>query len=96
MQNTRRRARILLLIAVLTLLACTCYILAESGHDCIGASCPVCAQLNVCRSLLQGIVCVGGGVAVVLVLRAACLHVPVGQDCTNSCTLTALKVKLSN
>lgn len=96
MQNTRRRAKILLLIAVLTLLACTCYILAESGHDCVGANCPVCEQLNVCRSLLQGIVCVTGCMAVVLVLRVTGLHFTTRQDCANGCTLTALKVKLSN
>lgn len=96
MQNARRRARILLLIALLTLLACTCYILAESGHDCIGANCPVCAQLNVCRSLLQGIVCMTGGMAVALVLRSSRLHVTNQPDCAHGCTLTALKVKLSN
>ena len=95
MQNARRRARILLLIALLTLLACTCYILAESGHDCIGANCPVCAQLNVC-SLLQGIVSVTGGMAVALVLWSDRLHVTTRPDCAHGCTLTALKVKLSN
>lgn len=93
----RRRAFLLAVAAAVVLLACVLYIFVESGHDCIGESCPVCAQLNVCRNLLRG----SGMVAAMAALagfcaRGVCAAAYARRNAGFVPTLIGLKVKLSD
>ena len=97
MRFTKQRAQIIWLIVAVVLLACVCYMLVESGHDCIGESCPVCAQLSLCRNLLRGLGCAACLAAMAQVwMQSVCTAESDVQCPSAGHTLTTLKVKLSD
>lgn len=96
-KKRRIRALLLVLAVVVVLLASVLYIFVESGHDCIGKSCPVCAQLNVCRNMLRapGLLTATATVAGLSAERVY-MAAYARQNTASGCTLIALKVKLSD
>jgi len=52
-RRERRIRRAAMLAVALVLLMCCVYIAVESGHDCKGAGCPICAHMHVCMDVLQ-------------------------------------------
>ena len=47
------------IMMLLVVLVSASYVAVESGHDCTGEECPICACINQCESTLRE---VGGGV----------------------------------
>ena len=89
-------AAAVLLLALFMLLS-LCFLVAESGHDCIGEDCPICCQISLCKELVKA-VCHGFTAAfAVAVIGLSVLCIPSGVRETNvGASLVARKVKLSD
>lgn len=94
-----RKSRIILLTAFavcLVVLFSLIYVLAETGHECIGDSCPVCAQIHVCESVLRSVLAASAVCAAVGFAFPATADSRAGRAYrTGSCSLVSLNVKLS-
>jgi cell division protein FtsL len=67
--NSKRFIAMLILICiVVTALLSISFIISHSNHDCIGESCPVCARINYCISILNNI----AGLNLIFCLLFAC------------------------
>ena len=92
--HRRFRAALLIVTLLLFLAFSSGYILLESGHDCSGEDCPVCAVLALCVQSLDR----GGDVA--LTVFAAALWVFVSapalprRAAVRSATQVSLKVEM--
>ena len=79
------------------LLGAALFLIEEAGHDCIGEGCPVCLQMGICRNTLKGFApALCALVFAAAVRRALYDYISAWVDVIPSCTLVALKVKLSN
>ncbi len=41
------------LVLALFMLFNLCFLVAESGHDCIGEDCPICCRISLCEELIK-------------------------------------------
>lgn len=79
------------------MLSSTAYIAAESHHDCAGADCAICHQINVCENLLRGMGLAGAAVvAAAAAGYVLCRVIPSCTEVARAFTLVSLKVKLSD
>ena len=89
-----------ILLAVLLLAAMLCpliFITAEADHDCTGADCAVCHQINACENLLKSLGLAGFGiVAAAAGAYTLCRVISACTELIRAFTLVSLKVKLSN
>ena len=82
---------------VFVMLSSVAYIAAEAGHDCTGADCAICHQINVCENLLKSIGLAGSAAAAAAAIRYVLCRIL--SSCTEAAcafTLVSLKVKLSD
>ena len=97
---TRQKRFLSIMLAAMlafTVLFSVAYVAEETNHDCTGAGCAVCQQLNLCENLLKTV----GGAALAAGAMAAirfcvCKVMLACAECTHSSTLISLKVKLSD
>ena len=54
---------LLAVVLAFVMLSSVAYIAAEAGHDCTGADCAICHQINVCENLLKSIGLAGSAAA---------------------------------
>ena len=98
MKKHLRIAKILLAVLLLAAMLCPLiFITAEADHDCTGADCAVCHQINLCENLLNSLgtaaaVCAAAAAAVYLLCRV----ITFCMETVHNLTLVSLKVKLSN
>lgn len=98
MSKRTRIAKILLVALLLVAMLCPIiFITAAADHDCTGADCAVCHQINVCENLLNSLgtataACASVAAAVYLL----CCVIALGAETICNFTLVSLKVKLSN
>lgn len=88
-----------LLAAVLAavMLSSAAYIAAESHHDCAGADCAICHQINVCENLLRGMGLAGAAVVAAAAVGYVLFWVILScTEVARAFTLVSLKVKLSD
>lgn len=98
MENKRKITAIILAVIVLLVMFYSAHFIAEeSEHDCVGDDCPICCQINVCRSSLKNL-----SLAVVVAVLAAAFtfiiyrSIAVCTDTITYHTLISLKVKLTD
>ena len=98
MAKQKRIAAALIAAAMLlVLLGAALFLIEEAGHDCIGEGCPVCLQMGICRNTLKGFALALCALVFAAVVRRALYdYISAWVDVIPSCTLVALKVKLSN
>ena len=98
MEKKKRIIAVLLAVTVLFVMLCSAlFIAAEANHDCVGEGCPVCFQINACRSALKNLslaVCAAAFAAAFA--YAVCGGVSACAEAGARCTLVSLKVKLSD
>ena len=79
------------------MLSSTAYIAAESHHDCTGADCAICHQINACERLLKGMGLAGAAVvAAAAAGYVLCRIIRLCGEASRAFSLVALKVKLSD
>lgn len=93
----RRTAFALALTVIFAILFSVCFVIAESGHECIGEDCPVCFRIDACENMLK---ILGRAAAAVTVSVFAAVSAAVFPLCAKKtayrASLVALKVKLSD
>ena len=98
MKKKKRVLAILLAGMVLfVMLYSALFIAAEADHDCVGENCPICHQLDSCRSTLKNFslaICIAAFAAALT--YALCKNISACTDDVQSRTLVSLKVKLSD
>ena len=98
MADKRRAAAVCAaVILALSLLFSLAFIAAEADHDCGGAHCAVCRQIQMCQALLEqleGAVAAVTGIAWLRLFLAMAL--PGGRKAVRRLTPVCLKVKLLN
>ena len=76
MKKHLRIAKILLAVLLLAAMLCPLiFITAEADHDCTGADCAICHQINLCENLLNSLgtaTAVCAAAAAVEIGRASC------------------------
>ena len=88
---------LLAVVLAVVMLSSVAYIAAEADHDCTGADCATCHQINVCENLLKNIGFAGSAVATAAaILHILCRIVPSCTEVARAFTLVSLKVKLSD
>ena len=88
-----------LLAAVLAvvMLFSAVYLAVEADHDCSGEDCAICHQIGVCENLLKSLGLAGAAAAVTAAFTyTMCKAILPCAETTDTLTLVALKVKLSN
>ena len=88
-----------LLAAVLAavMLSSAVYIAVEANHDCSGEDCAICHQIGVCENLLKSLGLAGAAAAITAAFTyTMCKASLPCAETTDTLTLVALKVKLSN
>ena len=88
-----------LLAAVLAavMLSSAVYIAVEANHNCSGEDCAICHQIGVCENLLKSLGLAGAAAAVTAAFTyTMCRAILPCAETTDTLTLVALKVKLSN
>ena len=98
MKKHLRIAKILLAVLLLAAMLCPLiFITAEADHDCTGADCAICHQLQVCENLLKSIGLAGAAAAISAAFTyTVCRAILPCAEMNGTLTLVALKVKLSN
>ncbi len=98
MAKARRIAAILLTAFVLAAMIFSLFMIVhETGHDCIGDHCPVCAVLALCRDTLKALGDALTGAAVGFAFCCSAASVPMLlRILSNNSTPISLKVKLLN
>jgi len=96
-KTVRSLAFVLLFLFIATILLSTAFIVVYTGHDCIGADCPVCAIFKNIKSLFEQI---GRAISNLLsqgtLLLALSILVPFSYLVILPSTLLDDKVKLNN
>ena len=82
---------LLAVVLAFVMLSSLAYIAAESDHDCTGADCAICHQINVCENLAGS-----AAATVAAILYILCRIIPSCTEVARTFTLVSLKVKLSN
>ena len=88
-----------LLAAVLAavMLSSAVYIAVEANHNCSGEDCAICHQIGVCENLLKSLGLAGAAAAITAAFTyTMCKAILPCAETTDTLTLVALKVKLSN
>ena len=88
-----------LLAAVLAavMLSSAVYIAVEANHNCSGEDCAICHQIGVCENLLKSLGLAGAAAAISAAFTyTMCKAILPCAETTDTLTLVALKVKLSN
>ena len=98
MKKHLRIAKILLAVLLLAAMLCPLiFITAEADHDCTGADCAICHQLQVCENLLKSIGLAGAAAVFAAAVRyTPCRVIPSCAEVVRTFTLVSLKVKLSD
>ena len=98
MEKKKRIVAILLAVTVLfVMLYSALFIAAEADHDCVGESCPICYQINVCQNTLKSLSLAVCAVAFAAALPyTLCRDISVCTDAVQGYTLVSLKVKLTD
>lgn len=96
-KQNRLFAIALALTMLFVMLSSVWCIAAAEHHDCLGAGCPLCYQLNLCKSALESLGC--GLVALAFAAGLLCRRVrglsAVFRPYQEQQTLVTLRVKLS-
>ena len=88
---------LLALIMAFVMLSSATYIAVEFDHDCAGADCVICHQINICENLLKGSGLAGSATATaVAVLYIFCRIISTYTEIVPVFTLVSLKVKLTD
>jgi len=96
-ENGRSRSLLILTALALAAVCAETFIFTHLGHDCCGEDCPVCAQIEAARRLLDGLARLGAA-ALFAALCAACMKPlvrPAGAFSPAPLTLVSLKTKLT-
>lgn len=98
MSKKKRVVSLLIAFAFLfVMLFSAFYIAAEANHDCVGANCRVCCQINACRDTLKNLslgVCAAAFAAVFSYVL--CRSISSCADIVRGYTLVSLKIKLTD
>ena len=88
---------LLAVVLAFVMLSSVAYIATEAGHDCTGADCAICHQINVCENLLKSIGLAGSAAAAAAAIRyVLCRILSSCTEVARTFTLVSLKVKLSD
>ena len=89
--------RLLAAVLAVVMLVSAVYIAVEADHDCSGEDCAICHQIGVCENLLKSLGLAGAAAAVTAAFTyTMCKPILPCAETTDTLTLVALKVKLSN
>ncbi|MEA4964636.1 MAG: AraC family transcriptional regulator [Oscillospiraceae bacterium] len=73
------------------------FLAAEADHDCTGADCPICAEMQVCANLLHTAALVAAALVVCAIFLAFSGLLSCAYDAKlGPFTLVSLKIKLSD
>ena len=86
---------LLAVVLAFVMLSSVAYIAAEAGHDCTGADCAICHQINVCENLLKSIG-LAAAAAAAAIRYVLCRILSSCTEAARAFTLVSLKVKLSD
>ena len=96
-KKLRFLTRLLAATLAVVLLSSAVYLALASDHDCAGEDCAVCRQISACENLLKTLGLAGAAAAITASLPyALCRAILPCAETTDTLTLVALKVKLSN
>ena len=89
--------RLLAAVLAVVMLSSAVYIAVEADHDCSGDDCAICRQISICENLLKSLGLAGAAAAVTAAFTyTMCKAILPCAEMTDTLTLVALKVKLSN
>ena len=89
--------RLLAAVLAVVMLSSAIYLAVEANHDCSGDDCAICHQIGVCENLLKSLGLAGAAAAVTAAFTyTVCRAILPCAETTDTLTLVALKVKLSN
>ena len=89
--------RLLAAVLAVVMLFSAVYIAIETDHDCSGEDCAICHQIGVCENLLKSLGLASAAAAVTAAFTyTMCKAILPCAETTDTLTLVALKVKLSN
>ena len=89
--------RLLAAVLAVVMLSSAIYLAVEANHDCSGDDCAVCRQISICENLLKSLGLAGAAAAVTAAFTyTMCKAILPCTEMTDTLTLVALKVKLSN
>lgn len=89
--------RLLAAVLAVVMLSSAIYLAVEADHDCSGDDCAICHQIGVCENLLKSLGLAGAAAAVTAAFTyTMCKAILPCEETTDTLTLVALKVKLSN
>ena len=89
--------RLLAAVLAVVMLFSAVYLAVEANHDCSGDDCAICRQISVCENLLKSLGLAGAAAAISAAFTyTVCRAILPCAEMTDTLTLVALKVKLSN
>ena len=89
--------RLLAAVLAVVMLSSAIYLAVEADHDCSGDDCVICHQIGVCENLLKSLGLASAAAAVTAAFTyTMCKAILPCAETTDTLTLVALKVKLSN
>ena len=89
--------RLLAAVLAVVMLSSAVYIAVEADHDCSGDDCAICRQISICENLLKSLGLAGAAAAITAAFTyTMCKAILPCAEMTDTLTLVALKVKLSN
>ena len=89
--------RLLAVVLAVVMLSSAVYLAVEANHDCSGEDCAICHQIGVCENLLKSLGLAGAAAAITAAFTyTMCKAILPCAETTDTLTLVALKVKLSN
>ena len=93
----RFMTRLLAAVLAVVMLSSAVYLAVEADHDCSGDDCAICRQISICENLLKSLGLAGAAAAVTAAFTYhMCKAILPCAETTDTLTLVALKVKLSN
>ena len=93
----RFMVRLLAVVLAVVMLSSAIYLAVEANHDCSGEDCAICRQISICENLLKTLGLAGAAAAVTAAFTyTMCKAILPCAETTDTLTLVALKVKLSN
>ena len=89
--------RLLAAALAVVMLSSAIYIAVEADHDCSGDDCAICRQISICENLLKSLGLAGAAAVITAAFTyTMCKAILPCAEMTDTLTLVALKVKLSN
>lgn len=89
--------RLLAAVLAVVMLSSAIYLAVEANHDCSGDDCAICRQISICENLLKTLGLAGAAAAISAAFTyTVCRAILPCTEMTDTLTLVALKVKLSN